>query len=73
MKLRFYISNNNEYIERKEDLKLNQLVNTARFSNTSNTIYYEIQDIAITEMEVKKFINIKFLNKHHQEQVTIKY
>jgi len=70
MKLRFYISNNNEYIERKEDLKLNQLVNTARFSTTSNTIYYEIQDIAITEMEVKKFINIKFLNKHHQEQKT---
>jgi len=71
MKLRFYINNSNEYIERKEDLKLSQLVNNARFSNnSSNTIFYEIQDITITEMEVKKFIHVKFLNKHHQVQKT---
>jgi len=74
MKLRFYINNSNEYIERKEDLKLSQLVNNARFSNnSSNTIFYEIQDITITEMEVKKFIHVKFLNKHHQVQVNIKH
>jgi ubiquitin carboxyl-terminal hydrolase 7 len=70
MKLRFYVGNNNEYIERSEDIKLNSLVTNTRFSSTSNTIYYEIQDIAITEMEVKRFINVKFLNKHHQEQKT---
>jgi len=70
MKLRFYINNNTEYIERKEDLKLNQLVSNARYTNnsSSNTLLYEIQDIAITEMEVKKFIHVKFLNKHHQVQ-----
>jgi len=73
MKLRFYIGNRNDYIERKDDIKLNQLTNDARFSPNTNVIYYEIQDIAITEMEVKKFVNVKFLNKHHQEQVTIIY
>ncbi|ORX47578.1 cysteine proteinase [Piromyces finnis] len=73
MKLRFYVgSNNSEYIERKDDIKLNQLINGARFSANSNVIYYEIQDIAITEMEIKRFINVKFLNKHHQEQKTYK-
>jgi len=70
MKLRFYIGNRNDYIERKDDIKLNQLTNDARFSPNTNVIYYEIQDIAITEMEVKKFVNVKFLNKHHQEQKT---
>ncbi|OUM70453.1 hypothetical protein PIROE2DRAFT_68396 [Piromyces sp. E2] len=71
MKLRFFVgSNNNDYIERKDDIKLNQLINSTRFSANSNTIYYEIQDIAITEMEIKRFINVKFLNKHHQEQKT---
>jgi len=70
MKLRFYVGNNSsDYIERKDDIKLNQLVNSTRFSVNSNIIYYEIQDIAITEMEVKKIVKIKFLNKHHQEQV----
>jgi len=75
MKLRFYINNNTEYIERKEDLKLNQLVSNARYTNnsSSNTLLYEIQDIAITEMEVKKFIHVKFLNKHHQVQKIIDY
>jgi ubiquitin carboxyl-terminal hydrolase 7 len=71
MKLRFYVGNNSsDYIERKDDIKLNQLVNSTRFSVNSNIIYYEIQDIAITEMEVKKIVKIKFLNKHHQEQKT---
>jgi len=70
MKLRFYVGNNSsDYIERKDDIKLNQLVNSTRFSVNSNIIYYEIQDIAITEMEVKKIVKIKFLNKHHQEKV----
>jgi len=70
MKLRFYVGNNNEYIERREDIRLNSLINTTRYSLNSNTIFYEIQDITITEMEVKRFINVKFLNKHHQEQKT---
>jgi len=71
MKLRFYVANNNEYIERREDIKLSNLINSIRYSPISNTIFYEIQDIAITEMETKRFINVKFLNKHHQEQVNI--
>ncbi|KAG4101998.1 cysteine proteinase [Neocallimastix lanati (nom. inval.)] len=72
MKLRFYVANNNEYIERREDIKLSNLINSIRYSPISNTIFYEIQDIAITEMETKRFINVKFLNKHHQEQKTYK-
>jgi len=71
MKLRFFVSNNNTYIECNDDIKLSHLVNSTRFSTNNNTIYYEIQDIAITEMENKRFINVKFLNKHHQEQVFI--
>jgi len=70
MKLRFYVGNNSsDYIERKDDIKLNQLVNSTRFSVNSNIIYYEIQDIAITEMEVKKIVKIKFLNKHNKKKI----
>jgi len=46
MKLRFYVNNNKEFIEYKEDFELNQLVN-----DTSNTIYYKIQDMAITTIK----------------------
>jgi ubiquitin carboxyl-terminal hydrolase 7 len=70
MKLRFYEANSNEYIERRDEVRLSSLINNNRYS--SNIIYYEIQDIAITEMETKRFINVKFLNKHHQEQKTYK-
>jgi len=73
MKLRFFVSNNREYIDRNEDIKLSLLLNSGRYEkNDVNLIYYEIQDIAITEMEVKRFIDVKFLNKHHQEQKTYK-
>jgi len=70
MKLRFYVANSNEYIERREDIKLSNLVDNTRYTPSSNTIFYEIQDIPITEMEIKRFVNVKFLNKHHQEQKT---
>jgi len=46
MKLRFYVNNSNEYIEDKENFKLNQLNR-----NTSVIIYYEILDMTITMMK----------------------